>query len=371
MDDLQTISDFGLGWLDGAGPDADVVISTRVRLARNLQGRPYVSCAGREDREAVLAAVARVVRQDSLPREAVFASMEEIGRPAGRILLERRLVSQELLGGSGARPPAGAAVAVSSLDPVSVMVNEEDHLRMQCLVSGLRLADAWELVDDLDDQIGERLPLAYHHEFGYLTACPTNAGTGLRASALVHLPGLAATKELKPVLRGIVECGLTFRGFHGEGSGVLGNFVQISNQTTLGRSEADLLDHLGQLVETLIRKERNAREVLVRDARTVIEDLVWRAYGVLRYARTLSSEELVNHLAGVRLGVLLKLLPAPSVYTLNKLMIFSQAAHLDQAAGRELSAPERHEHRAEYVRRAVESEGGLGEKRTGTSDSGA
>lgn len=368
---METIPDFGLGWLDGAGPAADVVISTRVRLARNLQGRPYVSRAGREDREAVLDAVARVVRQGSLPREAVFRSIEEIGPQAGRILLERRLVSQELLGGRGARPPAGAAVAVSSLDPVSVMINEEDHLRMQCLVSGLRFAEAWELVDELDDEIGERLPFAYHHEFGYLTACPTNAGTGLRASALVHLPGLAATRSLRAALRGVVACGLTYRGLHGEGSGVVGNFVQISNQTTLGKSEADLLDHLGQLVETLIGKERNAREVLVRDAATVIEDKVWRAYGTLRYARTLSYEELVNHLAGVRLGVSLKLLPTPSVYTLNKLMIFSQAAHLDQAAGRELSTPERHEHRAEYVRRAVESESGQGEKGGGTSGSGA
>ena len=357
MDDLKTIPDFGLGWLDGSGPAADVVLSTRVRLARNLQGRPYVSRAGREDREAVREAVVRMVRQDSLPRKAVVDFMEELDPLERQILLERRMVSRELLGGSNGRPPAGAAVAVSRRDPVSVMVNEEDHLRMQCLVSGLRFTQAWELVDELDDEIGERLPLAYHHEFGYLTACPTNAGTGLRASALVHLPGLALTKSLKATLRGIVECGLTFRGLHGEGSGVVGNFVQISNQTTLGRSEADLLDHLGQLVETLIDKERNAREVVLRDAATVTEDKVWRAYGILRHARTLSYEELVNLLSGVRLGVSLALLPGPSAFTLNKLMIFSQTAHLAEAAGRELPELERHEHRAAYVRRALKSEG--------------
>lgn len=357
MDELKTIPDFGLGWLDGAGPAADVVVSTRVRLARNLQGRPYVSRAGREDREAVREAVERMVHQDSLPRKAVVAFMEKIDPRERQILLERRMVSRELLGGGNGRPPAGAAVAVSCWDPVSVMVNEEDHLRMQCLVSGLRFTQAWELVDELDDEIGERLPLAYHHEFGYLTACPTNAGTGLRASALVHLPGLALTRNLKATLRGIVECGLTFRGLHGEGSGVVGNFVQISNQTTLGRSEADLLDHLGQLVETLIDKERNAREIVLRDAATVTEDKVWRAYGILRHARTLSYEELVNLLSGVRLGVSLALLPGPSAFTLNKLMIFSQTAHLADAAGRELPEPERHEHRAAYVRRALKSEG--------------
>lgn len=370
MDDLETVPDFGLDWLDGAGPDADVVLSTRVRLARNLAGRPYVSRARREDREAVLAAVSRLVRRDSLPREASLVSMERIGARARRIFLERRLVSKELLGEDRTEPPAGAAVAVSSVDPVSVMVNEEDHLRIQCLVSGLRFADAWELVDELDDEIGERVAMAYHHEFGYLTACPTNAGTGLRGSALVHLPGLVLTREFKKVLRGIAHVGLTFRGLHGEGSRVAGNFFQVSNQTTLGKSEPDLLDHLGRVVETVIRKERKAREVLVRDASTVTEDKVWRAYGILRHARALTYEELVNLVSGVRLGVALKLLPVPPVYTLNRLMIFSQKAHLEQAAGRELSTPERHAHRAEYVRRALDSEGALGGRDGGTSGCG-
>jgi protein arginine kinase len=189
-----------------------------------------------------------------------------------------------------------------------------------------------------------------------LTSCPTNAGTGLRASALVHLPGLVLTKEIERVLQGLAQVGLTFRGLYGEGSEVVGNFFQISNQTTLGKSEEDHVDHLNRIVGPVIQHELQARQVLLRDAASVTEDKVWRAFGLLRYARSLTYEELMNLLSGVRLGISLKLLPGLRVYTLNKIMILSQAAHLDEAAGRELSPPERHAHRAEYVRRMLEQE---------------
>ena len=282
--------------------------------------------------------------------------MEELDARTRRIFLERRLVSRDLAGQGAEGPHRGSAVVVSSVDPVSMMVNEEDHLRLQSLASGLQVMEAWSLVDRLDEEIGRDLPLAYHHEFGYLTSCPTNTGTGLRASALVHLPGLVLTKEIEKVLQGIAQVGLTFRGLYGEGSDVVGNFFQISNQTTLGKSEEDLVDHLGRIVATVIQKELRARQMLMRDAASVTEDKIWRAYGLLRYARALGYEELMNLLSGVRLGVSLKLLPHPRVYTLNKIMIFAQAAHLDQAAGRELSTPECHAHRAEYVRTMLGSD---------------
>ena len=204
-------------------------------------------------------------------------------------------------------------------------------------------------------------------EFGYLTSCPTNVGTGLRASVLVHLPALVLTQEITKVLQGIAQVGLTFRGLYGEGSEVVGNFFQISNQTTLGRTEDELIEHLQKTVERVIQQERRARAVLLRDAPSVIEDKVWRAYGLLRYARTLSFEEVMNLLSGIRLGVSLKLLPGPRVYTLNQLMIFSQAAHLEQAAGRTLSIPESDVHRATYVRRTLAAEGDP----SGASDSSA
>jgi len=237
------------------------------------------------------------------------------------------------------------------------MINEEDHLRIQSLVSGLRLRDGWELVDRLDGELERTLPMAFHHEFGYLTSCPTNAGTGLRASVLVHLPALVLTKEIGKVLQGLGQVGLTFRGLYGEGSEVVGNFCQISNQTTLGKPEADLVDHLDRIVRQVISYEMHARQVLLRDAPAITEDKIWRAYGLLRYARSLALEELMNLLSGVRLGVSLKLLPKLSVYTLNKLMIFSQPAHLEEAAGHELSSPDRDAHRATYVRRVLALEG--------------
>ena len=213
------------------------------------------------------------------------------------------------------------------------------------------------MLDGLDEELGAALPMAYHQEFGYLTSCPTNVGTGLRASILIHLPGLVLTKEISKVLQGLGQVGLTFRGLYGEGSEVVGNFFQISNQTTLGKSEEDLLDHLQKIVGQVIHYELQARNVLMRDARTVMEDKIWRAYGLLRYARSLSFDEVMNLLSGVRLGVSMNLLGGLRVYTLNKIMIFSQAAHLEQAAGRALSEAEGDLHRAAYVRRILAREG--------------
>lgn len=367
MDKLIPSSDFGLGWLDASGPHSDIVLSTRVRLARNLQGHAFGPRARVNDREAVLKAVAEAQSRLVSLADSSLLSLQKLTPRLRRILLERRLVSPDLLGRSVEEPPFGAALLVSRIDPISLMINEEDHLRLQGLLSGLRFRESWDLVDKLDDELGEHLPLAYHHEFGFLTSCPTNVGTGLRASALVHLPGLVLTKEINKVLQGITQVGLTFRGLYGEGSEVVGNFFQISNQTTLGKSEEDLVDHLEKIVGTVIQTELQARQVLMRDASSATEDKVWRAYGLLRYARQLSYEELMNLLSGVRLGVSLKLLSGLRVYTLNKLMIFSQQAHLEEAAGRELTDSEGDTHRAEYVRRVLATEGEVDDKE-GRSD---
>jgi protein arginine kinase len=202
--------------------------------------------------------------------------------------------------------------------------------------------------------MGALLPYAFHHEFGHLTSCPTNCGTGLRASVLIHLPGLVLTKEINKVLQGITQVGLTFRGLYGEGSEVIGNLFQMSNQTTLGKSEEDLIDHLHKIVGQVIEYERQARAVLVRDAPTVIEDKVWRAYGLLRHARSLGFDEMMNLLSGVRLGLSLKLLSGPSVYVLNRIMIFAQNAHLENANAGPLTDNELDIQRAAHVRRALE-----------------
>jgi len=357
MDDLSTIPDYGLGWLDASGPSSDIVLSTRVRLARNLQGHAFGPRSRINDREAVLNRIRSVMAEVPSLSGATLFPLSEVTQRTRRILLERRLVSEDLLGGRSGTPARGAAVLLSGLEPTSLMVNEEDHLRLQSLLSGLRLHDAWSLVDRLDEDLGSRLPLAYHQEFGFLTSCPTNVGTGLRASVLMHLPGLVLTKEIGQVLKGLNQVGLTFRGLYGEGSEVVGNFFQVSNQTTLGKTEEDLVDHLDRIVRQVIQYEEQARHLLLKEAAGITEDKIWRAYGLLRYARSVSFEELINLLSGVRLGASLKLLPGLRVYTLNKMMIYSQTAHLEQAAGRDLPPPECDTHRASFVRRILAREG--------------
>jgi len=357
MDDLITIPDFGLGWLDASGPASDIVLSTRVRLARNLQGNAFGPRARVNDREAVLNRVAGAISRSGQLSGATLWELQKVESRTRKILLERRLVSEELLGGKKGEPKQGAGVVLSARDPLSIMVNEEDHLRLQSLLSGLRLHDGWALVDRMDEELGQELPLAFHQEFGFLTSCPTNVGTGLRASVLMHLPGLVLTKEIGQVLQGLNQVGLTFRGLYGEGSEVVGNYFQVSNQTTLGKSEEDLVDHLDRIVRQVIQYETQARHVLMKEAPAETEDKIWRAYGLLRFARSLSFEEMINLLSGVRLGSGLKLLPNLRVYTVNKIMIYSQRAHLEQAAGRDLPPPERDAHRASYVRKSLASEG--------------
>ncbi len=233
----------------------------------------------RADREAIANAVAAAVAgTDALGQAATFR-LDRLDLRDRLLLHERHLVSKELAGLGGDPVPVGASLLVQ--DRVGAMVNEEDHLRLQGVVSGFALESAYAEVDRLDSELGQRLAFAFHPEFGYLSACPTNVGTGLRASVLIHLPGLVLTKEISKVLQGLAQVGLAVRGLYGEGSEVVGNFFQLSNQTTLGKSERDLLDHLGKMVREVMTYEEEARSVLLRDARAVIEDKVWRAYGLL------------------------------------------------------------------------------------------
>ncbi len=370
MTGFGVIPDHGLDWLEASGEHSDVVLSTRVRIARNLQGHAFGSRARINDREAVLRCFRKSAERSQMLKGGALLVIPEVPVRTQEILHERRLVTRELLGPEGSVPATSAAIHFSVEDPVSVMVNEEDHFRMQSLLSGLRISEAWQIVDQLDEELGREIPYAYHQEFGFLTSCPTNVGTGLRASVFMHLPGLVLTKEISKALRGLGELGLTFRGLYGEGSEVIGNFFQISNQTTLGRTEEDLVDDLERVVRTVIEKELHARQVLLRDAPALTEDKIWRAFGTLCYSRMLTFEELMNYLSGVRMGVSLNILPDVSVYTLNKLMIFTQPAHLDQAAGRNLSDEERDAHRATLVRSVLANDGGVSGAAEGIEDNG-
>lgn len=357
--DLSLLRDSGISWLDASGPESSIVLSTRVRLARNLQGLPFTIRTQEDDRAAILEQVVGAGNASKHLEQATLYRLDELDAADRQLMHERHLVSKELAGLEGDRGLKSSA-AVLTNGELGVMINEEDHLRLQCLRSGFALADAYNELERLDTDLGAALPFAFHPEFGYLTSCPTNAGTGLRASVLIHLPGLVLTKEIAKVLQGLSQVGLTFRGLYGEGSEVVGNFFQLSNQTTLGKSEDELLDHLGKIVRQVIAYETQAREVLRRDAAMVIADKVWRAYGLLRYARSLSFEETMNLLSGVRLGVGLNLITDLSVYTLNKLLVFTQPAHLELFESKALTAQDLSISRASYVRRELEADAARG-----------
>jgi protein arginine kinase len=344
-----SLGEQGLEWIHGTGADAEVVLSSRVRVARNLQGMPCPARAGSEERTGVLSWVRGALDRVGSLEAGTLWEIGALSRADREILVERHLISRELLGASET-PREASALVLADGSAFGVMVNEEDHLRIQALTSGFELEDAWRRVERLDEEIGEELPLAYHHQFGFLTACPTNVGTGLRASVLIHLPGLVLTKEISKVLDGISQVGLTYRGLYGEGSEVIGNFFQVSNQTTLGKSEEDLIDQLARVAGKVIDYERRARGVLLREAPAVLEDKVWRAYGTLRHARSLSLGELMNLLSGVRLGVSLKLLKTARVETLNEILILGQTAHLERQARGSLDDQEADVFRAAFVR---------------------
>jgi protein arginine kinase len=230
------------------------------------------------------------------------------------------------------------------------MINEEDHLRIQVMQSGLNLRDAWSLIDALDDELSEALPFAYSSEWGYLTCCPTNTGTAMRASVMLHLPSLVITKQINKVLHTITKLGLTARGLYGEGTEASGNFFQISNQVALGRSEEELIENIERILKEVIHQEQSGRESLATANRTQLEDRIWRAYGILRHAKTMSSTEALDLLSAVRLGVDLGLMNGLTRTTVNELFLFSQPAHLQKLEGKALSAKERDVKRAELVR---------------------
>lgn len=355
MTDSRPLPDAALRWLDASGPQSTLVLSTRIRLARNLSHVPFWGHNAAEDRETVVHTVAEAARATPGFDEAALYRLDTLPRTSRLWLHEHQLVSRDLAGvDAAARVRSGAALLLGP--SASVMLNEEDHLRLQALRSGFALDAAYADADQLDEALGLRISFAFHPEFGYLTSCPTNVGTGLRASVLIHLPGLVLTREIAKVLQGLAQVGLTYRGLYGEGSEVLGNLFQLSNQTTLGKTEDELLDHLGRLVRQVIDYEERARDVLRRDAPHALEDKVWRAYGLLRHARALSFDEALNLLSGVRLGVGVGVLPTIPLPLLNRLLVTAQAAHVAREAGIELEDESLGMHRATLIRRLLEDE---------------
>ena len=342
-------------WMRGSGPVSDIVMSSRLRLARNLEKLPFATRATKTSQAEVLKLVKDGLAGSVTLKKPLFLEMGALDEVDRQFLVERHLVSRELI-----VHPEHKGVAVGSGEIISIMINEEDHLRIQVMQSGLNLRDAWAIIDTLDDELSETLPYAYSSDWGYLTCCPTNTGTGMRASVMLHLPSLVISKQINKVLHTITKLGLTARGLYGEGTEASGNFFQISNQVALGRAEEEIIENLERILKEVIHQEQTARESLMTSNRVQLEDRVWRAYGILRHAQTMSSSEALHLLSAVRLGVDLGLMPtnggAPAPVkgldrrTVNELFVFSQPAHLQKLEGKALAAKERDAKRAQLIR---------------------
>lgn len=351
--ELDTLTQSIGEWLKGTGPESDIVMSSRVRLARNLAHYPFVSRANEQEKteteKFLKDRIATVPVGKSLEYIDV-GHLEEVDR---QFLVERQLISREHADAQGAR-----GVAIDGLEQVSLMVNEEDHLRIQCMHSGLDLKGAWEQINTVDEQIEKVVPYAFHPRWGYLTACPTNVGTGIRVSVMLHLPALVMTRQIEKVFRSLHKIQLAVRGLYGEGSQAMGDFYQISNQTTLGKNEEELIEQVGDVVPVLIDYERRAREFLVRESQQNVHDQVSRAFGILRTAQTISAEETMQLLSRVRMGVLLGLIGDVKISDINVLLVRTQPAHLQKLRGEELDTADRNIERARYLRQHFESSGG-------------
>lgn len=332
-------------WLRGEGPDSDIVISTRIRLARNLADFPFVRCCKPADQSSIEQTMRQRVLVDEAFENLTYVDVAELSEVDRRFLVERQLISRELAESEGAR-----GVAIDPEERFSIMVNEEDHFRVQVMHSGLALEETWNQIDKIDDLIESRVTYAFHERLGYLTACPTNVGSGMRVSVMLHLPALVMTRQIDKVFRSLQKINLAVRGLYGEGSQAMGDFYQISNQITLGRTEHGLVEQVGEVVPAIIDYERRARDFLLKESPNDLHDRVSRAHGILSTAQTISSEETMHLLSSVRMGANLGLLNI-DMSVLNKLFIHTQPAHLQKLHGVELDTADRNVERATYLQR--------------------
>ena len=333
-------------WLRGSGPESDIVISSRIRLARNLADFPFIRKCTEQDRATIESALREKLLNLNEFSGTLYVDVNKLESVDRQFLVERQLISREHAEGVGAR-----GVAIDASEKFSLMINEEDQLRIQVMHSGLDLDTAWQRINQLDDLIESYVTYAFHSRLGYLTACPTNVGTGMRVSVMLHLPALVITRQIEKVFRSLQKISLAVRGLYGEGSQAMGDFYQISNQITLGRSEEELLKQVGDVVPVLIDYERRAREFLIRESQKELHDRVSRAYGILCTAQTISSQETMDLLSSVRMGINLKLINDLEIATINKLFIHTQPAHLQKLRGIELDTADRNIERAHYLQR--------------------
>lgn len=337
-----------MSWITGAGPHSSIVISSRIRLARNLSNIPFPTMLNKESGKQI---IENVYSEDAKKESFVhydFYDMQDTGFVDRYALVERHLISPNL----ASHGSIGAAL-ISGDEIVSIMLNEEDHIRIQALLPGLQIREAWNIASNVDDAIENKVDYAFSEKLGYLTSCPTNVGTGLRASVMIHLPGLSMTANINKVLHAVTQVGLTIRGLYGEGTEFIGNMFQISNQITLGRSEDETIDNLTGITEQIIDKEKESRQLLLENHRIHLEDRIFRAWGTLTNARIISGQESMKLLSDVRLGVDTGILKDIPIENLNRVMVETNNANLQKHSDAELNATERDIIRAEEIRKLI------------------
>jgi protein arginine kinase len=334
-------------WLKGIGPYSDIVISSRVRLARNLQGRffPHWANNNKEQAEETTNIITEAAQKVDYLKKTSFFKLSDLNSIDKQFLVERHLMSRE-----HASKADSKAVVVDEEEIVSIMINEEDHLRMQVMKSGFDLLESWEIMNVIDDALSRELRFAFDAEFGYLTACPTNVGTGMRGSVMLHLPALVMMRTIDKVLAAIAKLSFTTRGLYGEGTQATGNFFQISNQVSLGHNEDEIITNINGIIRQIIEHEEQARGILLKQQKELLEDRIWRAYGVLKNAYIISSSETTELLSMVRLGVDLNIVKNLDRRTVNQLFLLIQPAHLQKLEGKKLNSQERDIKRANILR---------------------
>ncbi|WP_042225438.1 protein arginine kinase [Oceanobacillus manasiensis] len=340
-------------WMREEGPDSDIVLSSRIRLARNFANISYPIIADKDKLEEIRDFFRDNYEHQSFEeyKDFAFVAIGDLSPVEKRVLVEKHLISPHL-----AENAETAAAIISENEQVSLMVNEEDHIRIQLYFPGFQLENALQKAFTFDDFLEEKVNYAFDETRGYLTSCPTNVGTGMRASVMMHLPALAMTKQINRMIPAINQLGLVVRGIYGEGSEAVGSIFQISNQITLGKTEEDIVEDLQSVVKQLIDHERKARTRIMEQSRTSLEDRIFRSYGVLEYSRIIESKEAAVCLSNVRLGIDLGFIENVSRNILNELMILTQPGFLQQYAKRTLSANERDVLRASLIRERLQLE---------------
>lgn len=335
-------------WLKGVGPSADIAMSSRTRLARNIDKMPFSNWSTKKQLEIVLAEVKTAAFSTEILKDATFFSLKDMSEVDRLFLVERHLMSPE-----HAKNPEHKGLIVNANETVSIMINEEDHLRIQVLQSGLNLKECWKTINALDTELSKRLPYAYSAKWGYLTACPTNAGTGLRGSVMLHLPALVFAGQINKILQAVAKLGLNIRGFYGEGTEATGNIFQVSNQASMGMTEEDIVDSIDRIINQVLAREESARKSLVMRNKEALIDRVSRAYGTLKSAHIISSTETITLLSAIRLGVDLGVIKNLDRRLVNELFILTQPAHLQKLEGKALNSNERDVKRADLIREKI------------------